>query len=57
MFFTQTLDPQWRGSISEAIADPWLERREKQGFEFKGVIYPNQTLEFISELWDLGLVK
>ncbi|MDR2642954.1 MAG: hypothetical protein LBC74_09185 [Planctomycetaceae bacterium] len=58
MFFTQTLDPQWRGSISEAIADPWLEQKwAKQGFEFKGVIYPNQTLEFISELWDLGLVK
>ncbi|MDR1340863.1 MAG: hypothetical protein LBK58_12530 [Prevotellaceae bacterium] len=58
MFFTQTLDPQWQGSISEAIADPWLERKwAKQDFEFKGVIYPNQTLEFISELWDLGLVK
>ncbi|MDR1268271.1 MAG: hypothetical protein LBK82_01990, partial [Planctomycetaceae bacterium] len=54
MFFTQSLDPKWQGSISEAIADPWQERRS--GFEYKGVIYPNQTLEFISELWVLDLV-
>jgi hypothetical protein len=68
MFFTQQLDKEWLGSISEAIADPWLERKgdfvykgvtywKDQGFEYKGVIYANQTLEFITELWDLGLVK
>jgi hypothetical protein len=43
------------GSISEAIADPWLQVGNT--FEYKGVIYPNQTIEFISELYDLGLAK
>jgi hypothetical protein len=42
--------------MPEAIADPWLERRG--GFEYKGVIYPNEvTLEIMTEVWDLGLAK
>jgi len=53
--FTQSTDPKWLGSMSEAIADPWLERR--QGFNYTGVIYPNQTVQFILELFDIGLAK
>ena len=52
----QYTDGDWKGAMPEAIADPWLERRS--GFEYKGVIYPNEiTLELMQELLDLGLVK
>ncbi|GHT40387.1 hypothetical protein FACS189443_0660 [Planctomycetales bacterium] len=55
ILFTQSQDPKWAGSVSEAIADPWLE--QGQGFEYKGVVYPDIALEFIMELYDLGLAK
>ncbi|GHT52286.1 hypothetical protein AGMMS49982_12080 [Bacteroidia bacterium] len=55
ILFTLSEDPKWLGSVSEAIADPWLERR--QGFEYKGVVYPDIALEFIMELYELGLAK
>jgi len=54
--FPQYTEGDWKGGMPEAIADPWGERRG--GFEYKGVIYPNEiTLELITELWDVGLVK
>jgi hypothetical protein len=55
ILYTLSDDPKWAGSVSEAIADPWLERG--QGFEYKGVVYPDIALEFITELYELGLAK
>ncbi|GHT52285.1 hypothetical protein AGMMS49982_12070 [Bacteroidia bacterium] len=55
ILFTLSDNPQWPGTVSEAIADPWQERRG--GFEYKGVVYPDIALEFITELYELGLAK
>jgi hypothetical protein len=55
ILYTLSDDPQWAGSVSEAIADPWLE--QGQGFDYKGVVYPDIALEFITELYELGLAK
>jgi hypothetical protein len=55
ILYTLSEDPKWAGSVSEAIADPWLERRK--GYEYKGVVYPDIALEFIMELHELGLAK
>jgi hypothetical protein len=44
-FYVQVLDGPYRGAITEAIADPWLERG--RGFEWRGSPY---TSELVSDL-------
>ena len=44
-FYTQVTDGPYKGAVTEAIADPWLERG--QGFEWRGSPY---TSELVSDL-------
>ena len=44
-FFTQVTEGPYRGAITEAIADPWLERGG--GFEWRGSPY---TSELVADL-------
>jgi len=44
-FHTQVTDGPYKGAMTEAIADPWLERN--QGFEWRGSPY---TSELVSDL-------
>jgi len=44
-FYTQVTDGPYKGAVTEAIADPWLERN--QGFEWRGSPY---TSELVSDL-------
>jgi len=44
-FHTQVTDGPYKGAVTEAIADPWLERG--QGFEWRGSPY---TSELVSDL-------
>ncbi|MCX6878158.1 MAG: LamG domain-containing protein [Verrucomicrobia bacterium] len=44
-FYTQIPDGPYQGAMTEAIADPWLERN--QGFEWRGSPY---TSELVSDL-------
>lgn len=55
--FTQVAVPgDWLGGFSEAIADPWLERRG--GFEWVGVTYTSELCtDFFLQLLDMGLAK
>jgi len=55
-FDVQVVDGPYRGAMTEAIADPWLER--KSGFEWRGSPY---TSELVSDLrlplMETGLVE
>ena len=54
-FFIQVTDGPYRGSLSTAIADPWLERQD--GFDFRGVPYTSETVvDLMLQLMDMKLV-
>lgn len=55
--FTQVTKPgDWLGGFSEAIADPWLER--KAGFEWVGSTYTSELCtDFFLQLVEMGLAK
>ena len=55
-FYTQVAEGPYKGSITEAIADPWLERNA--GFEWRGVPYTSELIsDSMLQLIDMGLVK
>ena len=55
-FFTQVTEGPYRGAITEAIADPWLER--KGGFEWQGSPYTSELIsDLMLQLIELKLVK
>jgi hypothetical protein len=54
-FFTQVTDGPYKGSLTEAIADPWLER--KGGFDFRGNPYTSElVVDLMLQLMDMNLV-
>jgi hypothetical protein len=54
-FDTQVTDGPYQGAITEAIADPWLERN--QGFEWRGSPYTSELVaDLMLQLIDMGLV-
>jgi hypothetical protein len=54
-FHTQVTDGPYQGAITEAIADPWLERN--QGFEWRGSPYTSELVaDLMLQLIDMGLV-
>jgi hypothetical protein len=54
-FYVQVADGPYKGSITEAIADPWLER--KSGFEWRGSPYTSElVVDLMLQLMDMGLV-
>ena len=55
-FYTQVTEGPFRGSMTEAICDPWLERHG--GFEWRGSPYTSELVtDLMLQLMDLGLVK
>jgi hypothetical protein len=53
-FFTQVTEGAYRGAMSEAIADPWLERG--QGFEWRGSPYTSELVaDLMLQLMEQGL--
>lgn len=53
-FYTQITDGPYTGAISEAIADPWLERG--QGFEWRGSPYTSELVaDLMLQLIEMGL--
>ena len=55
-FYTQVTDGPYQGAITEAIADPWLERN--QGFEWRGSPYTSELVsDLMLQLIEMGLVK
>ena len=55
-FFTQVTEGAYRGAVTEAIADPWLERED--GFEYQGNPYTSELVaDLMIQLIELGLVK
>jgi hypothetical protein len=54
-FHTQIPDGPYMGAMTEAIADPWLERA--QGFEWRGSPYTSElVVDLMLQLIDMGLV-
>jgi hypothetical protein len=54
-FYVQVTDGPYKGSITEAIADPWLER--KSGFEWRGSPYTSELVaDLMLQLMDMHLV-
>jgi len=54
-FYTQVADGPYKGAITEAIADPWLERG--RGFEWRGSPYTSELVsDLLLQLMDMGLV-
>ena len=55
-FFVQVADGPYQGAMTEAIADPWLERRS--GFEWRGSPYTSELVaDLMLQLMEMGLVK
>jgi len=55
-FYVQVADGPYRGSMTEAIADPWLER--KNGFEWRGNPYTSELVaDLMLQLMDMGYVN
>ncbi len=55
-FFVQVAGGPYQGAMTEAIADPWLERGG--GFEWRGSPYTSELVsDLMLQLMDLGLVK
>jgi hypothetical protein len=55
-FFTQVTVGLYSGAVTEAIADPWLER--ESGFEWQGNPYTSELVsDLMIQLIELGLVK
>jgi hypothetical protein len=54
-FFTQVTEGLYRGAMTEAIADPWLERNG--GFEWRGTFYTSELVtDLMLQLIEMGLV-
>ena len=54
-FYVQVADGPYKGAMTEAIADPWLERG--QGFEWRGSPYTSElVVDLMLQLIDMGLV-
>jgi len=54
-FHVQVADGPYKGAMTEAIADPWLERG--QGFEWRGSPYTSElVVDLMLQLIDMGLV-
>jgi hypothetical protein len=54
-FYVQVVDGPYRGAITEAIADPWMERGG--GFEWRGSPYTSELVaDLMLQLMDMGLV-
>jgi hypothetical protein len=54
-FYTQIPDGPYMGAMTEAIADPWLERG--QGFEWRGSPYTSELVaDLMLQLIEMGLV-
>jgi hypothetical protein len=54
-FYTQVTDGPYKGAMTEAIADPWLER--SQGFEWRGGSYTSELVsDLMLQLIDMELV-
>ncbi|MGB2800866.1 MAG: hypothetical protein WBD75_00005 [Phycisphaerae bacterium] len=54
-FYTQVADGPYKGAITEAIADPWLECG--RGFEWRGSPYTSELVsDLMLQLMDMGLV-
>ena len=57
-FYTQVTEGPYRGSVSEAIADPWLERKSQYGFNMRGNPYTSELVsDLMLQLIDLGMVQ
>jgi len=55
-FYVQVTDGPYKGAMTEAISDPWLERH--QGFEWRGNPYTSEMVsDLMLQLMDLGLVN
>jgi len=55
-FYTQVTDGSYKGAVTEAIADPWLERG--RGFEWRGSPYTSELVsDLMLQLIEMGLVK
>jgi hypothetical protein len=55
-FYVQVADGPYRGAMTEAIADPWLERGK--GFEWRGSPYTSELVsDLMLQLIEMGLVK
>ena len=55
-FYSQVTKGPFMGSVTEAICDPWLERRG--GFQWRGNPYTSELVtDLMLQLMDLGLVK
>jgi len=55
-FFIQVTDGPYKGSLTEAIADPWLERED--GYDFRGSPYTSELVaDLMLQLMDLNLVS
>jgi hypothetical protein len=55
-FFMQVTDGPYKGGMSAAISDPWLERR--QGYNYMNVPYISETvLDLALELIEMRLVR
>ena len=55
-FFTQVTEGSYRGAMTEAIADPWLERETV--FEHRGAPYTSELVtDLMLQLIELNLVK
>jgi hypothetical protein len=54
--FTQVTDGPYKGSMHEAISDPWLER--KHGFDYMNSPYTSElVLDLVLQLIEMDLVK
>jgi len=55
-FFSEGTDGPYKGSLTEAIADPWLER--KGGFDFRGEPYTSElVVDLMLQLMDMKLLE
>ena len=55
-FYVQVADGPYKGAMTEAISDPWLER--KQGFEWRGNPYTSEMVsDLMLQLIEMGYVK
>ena len=54
-FYVQVADGPYKGAMTEAIADPWLERG--RGFEWRGSPYTSElVMDLMLQLIDMGWV-
>jgi hypothetical protein len=55
-FYVQVADGPYKGAMTEAISDPWLER--KQGFEWQGNPYTSEMVsDLMLQLIEMGYVN